>query len=74
MAEYTHPLNIYVTPQQYEELRRLAFEQRVTIGSLVREAVYHRLSDRRCAWPGTLPNPAQSVPSTEATSDTEDAT
>lgn len=36
----TKPLSVAVSPELYEKLRALAFKNRVTIGKLVREAIW----------------------------------
>jgi len=45
MATTLKRTTIFLTPEQHEKLRRLAFEQRTSMAELIREAVLEILED-----------------------------
>ena len=45
MATGLKRTTIYLTPEQHEELRRVAFERRTSMAGLIREAVLEMLED-----------------------------
>lgn len=45
MATTLKRTTIFLTPEQHERLRRLAFEQRTSMAELIREAVLEILED-----------------------------